>query len=129
MFELLDNIDQFCRENLWFLIQHNTWIVLIFTVIMGGGAAFMGGRSLALGWKPLWLLVVYMLIFGAGLRFIHFALFQDTLTSPTYYISQTLVIMAFALLGYRMTRTNQMTQQYPWAYERTGPLSWRQKPQ
>lgn len=89
----------------------------------------MGGRALAVGWKPLGLLIVYMLIFGAGLRFIHFALFEDTLTSGMYYISQTLVILAFALLGYRMTRTNQMTQQYPWAYERTGLLSWRQKPQ
>ncbi len=87
----------------------------------------MGGRSLALGWKPILLLVFYMLILGVGIRFIHFALFQDTLTSVYYYVVQTALIMGFALLGYHTTRTNQMTRQYPWLYEKTGPLSWRQK--
>ena len=103
------------------------WVFLILTVIGGGGAAFMGGRSLALGWKPLSMLVVYMMIFGAGLRFLHFALFGEPLTSLYYYIINTMVVLAFAFLGYRMTRTSQMTEQYPWLYERTGPLSWRQK--
>jgi hypothetical protein len=105
----------------------NIWVFIILTVIGGGGAAFMGGRSLSLGWKPLWMLAVYMLIFGAGLRFLHFALFAEPLTSLYYYCVNTAVLMASAFLGYRMTRTNQMTQQYPWLYERTGPLSWRQK--
>ncbi len=110
------------------IAEGNFWVFFILSVIGGGGASFMGGRSLALGWKPVWMLVLYMMIFGAGLRFLHFALFGETLTSFYYYAVQTLVILAFALLGYRMTRTSQMTTQYPWAYERTGPLSWRQKP-
>jgi hypothetical protein len=110
-----------------FFIEQNPWIFLILTVIMGGGAAYLGGRSLALGWKPMSLLVVYMLIFGAGIRFLHFALFQAQLTSLQYYVSHTLVVMAFAFLGYRITRTQQMTQKYPWLYEKSGPLSWRQK--
>jgi hypothetical protein len=110
-----------------FIAEHSIWIFLVLTIIAGGGAAFMGGKSLALGWKPIWMLVVYMLIFGAGLRFIHFALFEDTLTSAYYYVIQTLFIIGFALLGYHYTRTSQMTQQYPWLFERTGPLSWRQK--
>jgi hypothetical protein len=42
-------------------------------------------------------------------------------------VSHTLVVMAFAFLGYRITRTQQMTQKYPWLYEKSGPLSWRQK--
>jgi Flp pilus assembly protein protease CpaA len=109
------------------IYEHSFRVFFILTVIGGGGAAFMGGRSLALGWKPIWKLVIYMMILGAGLRFLHFALFHDTLTSLQYYIVQTLVIIGFALLGYRMTRTNQMTQQYPWLYERTGPLSWKHK--
>jgi hypothetical protein len=127
MFEFLESINQFCRTNFWFLIEHNTWVFLFLTLIMGGGAAFMGGRSLAIGWKPIWMLLVYMMIFGAGLRFIHFALYEDSLSSLLYYVTQTLIIIGFALLGYRMTRTSQMTEQYPWLYERTGPLSWRPK--
>jgi hypothetical protein len=105
----------------------NIWVFLVLTVIGGGGAAYMGGRSLSLGWKPLWILVVYMLVFGLGLRFLHFALFAEPLTSFYYYCVNTAVLMGFACLGYRVTRTKQMTEQYPWLYERIGPLSWRQK--
>ena len=111
-----------------FFVEQSFGIFLILTVILGGGAAYLGGRSLAQGWKPLNLLVVYMLIFGAGIRFLHFALFQAQLTSLQYYISHTLVLLAFALLGYRITRTQQMTQNYPWLFEKTSLLSWRHKP-
>jgi hypothetical protein len=110
-----------------FFVEQNPWIFLIITVILGGGAAFMAGRSLAQGWKSPILLFVYMLIFGLGVRFLHFALFQSELFSLQYYVSHTLVVMAFAFLGYRMTLTRQMTEKYPWLYERTSPLSWRQK--
>ena len=110
-----------------FLAEHNFWVFLILTVIGGGGAAFMAGRSSALGWKPIPTLVFFMMIFGAGLRFLHFALFQETLTSGYYYVVQTAVIIGFALLGYRMTRVNQMTQKYPWLYEKTSPFGWRDK--
>jgi hypothetical protein len=107
--------------------ENSFWVFLILTIIGGGGAAFMAGRALALGWKPLWMLAIYMMIFGAGLRFLHFALFQGNLTSVQYYIVQTLIIFAISAFGYRMTRTNQMTEKYPWLYEKTSLLSWRQK--
>jgi len=110
-----------------FFVEQNIWIFFILTVIMGGGAAFMAGCNVARGWKSPALLFVYMLIFGAGLRFLHFALFQEKLTSLQYYISQTLVIMAFAFLGFRMTQAKLMTEKYPWLYEKSGPLGWRKK--
>ena len=109
------------------LAENSFFVFLILTVVGGGGAAFMAGRATALGWQPVWQLVVYMMIFGAGLRFLHFALFQETLTSGYYYVVQTVVIIAFALLGYQMTRVNQMTEKYPWLYEKNGPLAWRDK--
>jgi hypothetical protein len=108
-------------------IENSFWVFVILTLIGGGGAAFMAGRALALGWKPLRMLVAYMMIFGAGLRFLHFALFHGTLTSTHYYVAQTLIIIAIAAFGYRMTRTSQMTEKYPWLYEKTSLLSWRQK--
>jgi hypothetical protein len=110
-----------------FFVEQNFWIFIILTVLLGGGAAFMAGRSVAQGWKSPALLFFYMLIFTAGLRFLHFALFQSQLTSVQYYISHGLVIMAAAFLGYRLTLTRQMVEKYPWLYERSGPLSWRQK--
>ncbi len=108
-------------------VEQNMWVFLILTVIMGGGAAFMAGRNVAQGWKSPALLFVYMLIFGAGLRFLHYALFHADLVSLQYYISQTAVVMAFAFLGYRTTLANLMTEKYPWLFEKSGPLGWRKK--
>jgi hypothetical protein len=100
---------------------------VVFTLILGGGAAFMAGRALAIGWKSLGLLAFYMVLFTAGLRFLDFALFQSELLSLKYYISHGLVVMAAAWLGYRLTRVGQMTTQYPWLYERSGPFAWKDK--
>ena len=111
-----------------FFVEQNPWIFLIITVILGGGAAFMSGRNLAMGWKPAWMLFVYMLIFTFGVRFLHFALFQDELFSLHYYISHGLIIQAAAFLGFRMTMARQMVEKYPFAYERTSFLGWRAKP-
>jgi hypothetical protein len=102
-------------------------VFFFMTVVLGGGAAFLAGRSLAHKWRPLWQPVAYMLLLGLALRFFHYALFEATLLSVYYYLVDTLVLVAAAWLGYRIRRTEQMTTQYSWIYERTGPLSWREK--
>jgi hypothetical protein len=71
--------------------------------------------------------VVYLLILAGAVRFIHFALFHGTLLSLHYYIVDAVVLLAIGLVGYRYYRTRQMTTQYRWLYERTGPLSWRER--
>src|SRR5262245_49170886 len=97
------------------------------TVIIGGGAAFQAGRAMAAKWRPVWLTLFYMVLLGCALRFFHFALFDGDLLSLHYFITDTLVLIAAAMLGYRLTRVRQMTSQYPWLCERAGPLSWREK--
>jgi hypothetical protein len=109
-------------------LEGSLGVFLLLTVILGGGAAYLAGRSLAKDWRPLSSLILFMIPLGAGVRFLHFALFQHQLLSLTHYISHTLILMAFAVLGYRLKRVNQMITQYPWLYERSGALSWRQKP-
>ena len=108
-------------------IEDSPWIFLFMTVIMGGGAAFQAGRSLASKWRPLWMAVVYMIPLGLALRFLHFALFEAYLLSIHYFLTDTLVLVAGVLLGYRLTRVHQMVSQYPWLYERSGLLSWKGK--
>jgi hypothetical protein len=103
-------------------------VFVLLTVILGGGAAFLAGRSLAKDWRSLTSLLVFMLPLGAGVRFLHFALFQHPLFSLSHFITTTLILMGLALLGYRLKRVSQMITQYPWLYERSGPLTWRQKP-
>ena len=55
-------------------------VFLLVTVILGGGAAALAGRAVALTWRPWWQVVVYMLMLAAAVRFFHFALFGGTLT-------------------------------------------------
>jgi len=122
-----DAVDQFARTYLSLFVEQNTWIFIILTCILGGSAAYAGGRALALGWRPYWLLFVYMLIFTCGVRFLHFALFQSDLFSLKYYISHGLVIQGLAFLGFRMTMARQMSEKYPFAYVRSSLLTWRAK--
>ena len=105
--------------------EKTVWLFLLVTVIMGGAAAWMTGRAIALTWRPTWQLPFYVAILGLFVRFLHFALFEGTLLSLHYYLVDCVVLIAFALAGYRYTRTGQMTTQYRWLYERTGPLTWR----
>ena len=108
-------------------VEDSPWIFLFMTVILGGGAAFQAGRSLASKWRPLWMAVAYMIPLGLALRFLHFALFEADLLSVHYFLTDTLVLVAGVLLGYRLTRVHQMVSQYPWLYERSGLLSWKGK--
>lgn len=101
------------------------WLFLLVTVVMGGWLAWMTGRAVALTWKPNIQLVLYILVLGLVLRFIHFALFQATLLTLHYYVIDTIVLMGFGFAGWRFNRARQMTTQYRWLFERTGPFSWK----
>ena len=102
-------------------------VFVLVTVILGGGAATLAGRAIALTWRPWWQIVAYMLILGGAVRFIHFALFGGTLLSLHYYVVDTAVCMAFGCLGFRTARSAQMVTQYRWINQPNGPLRWRRK--
>lgn len=110
-----------------FVEDNSPWIFFFMTVIIGGSAAFLAGRALASKWRPWFMAVLYMIPLGLALRFFHYALFNGSLLSLHYLITDTLVLIAGASLGYRLTRVRQMVGQYPWLYERSGPFSWRAK--
>jgi hypothetical protein len=93
-------------------LPDNIGAFLLVTVVLGGGAAWLAGRALAQTWRPWWQGIVYMLVLGAAVRFIHFALFDGTLLSLPGYAVDTAVAMVFAGLGFRITRAQQMARQY-----------------
>jgi hypothetical protein len=105
--------------------ESSIWTFLFVTILLGGGAAWMTGRSVAQAWGSIGLLVIYLLLLGAGIRFIHHALYGGTMFSLHYYIVDTIVVFLFGLVAYRFTRAGQMASQYSWLYERSGPFSWR----
>jgi hypothetical protein len=119
-------------------IEKSVWPFVMVTVLFGGGAAFMTGRAMARGWQSFWVTLYYMLLLGAAIRFLHHGLFADAtlaswravqgdLFSLHYYITDTLVLIVAAALGYRLERVRQMTQQYRWLYERTSPFTWAER--
>jgi len=85
---------------------------VLFTVLLGGGAAWLAGRALAQTWRPWWSAAAYMLILGLAVRFFHYALFDGTLLSPYYYAVDTVILILMATLGFRATREAQMARQY-----------------
>ncbi|BCH21860.1 DUF6867 family protein [Mesorhizobium sp. L-8-3] len=103
------------------------WQFVFVTCILGGGAAWMTGRACAQTWRPYRALVVYLLVLGIAVRFIHHALFEGTMFTAQFYIVDTIVLLVIGTLGYRFTRTNQMVTQYHWLYERASLLSWKTK--
>lgn len=110
-----------------YLSDDGPWVFMVLTLIIGGGAAFLSGRGLALSWKPFSRLFFYMVLLAGAVRFFHYALFDGELTSVYYYLV-TYVWLAFAAgLGFRAMRTTQMVTQYRWLYERTSPLTWRDR--
>jgi len=94
-----------------FLADHAGPFLLV-TVALGGGAAWQAGRAIAQTWRPWWQGMLYMLILGAAVRFIHFALFDGTLLSLPAYGLDTAVAIGCAGLGFRTTRARQMASQY-----------------
>ena len=101
--------------------------VLFVTALIGGGAAWLAGRAIAQTWRPWWHLILYMLLLGAAVRFVHFALFEAELLAPVSYFVDTVYLLIVGGLGWRVTRTTQMVTQYRWLYRRTSPLTWRER--
>ncbi len=99
--------------------------IMLVTGAIGGGAAWMAGRAIAQTWRPYWHTILYILLLGATVRFVHFALFEAGLLSLPSYAVDTLYLVAVASLSFRLTRASQMVRQYPWLYVRTGLLGWR----
>ena len=106
------------------LFEGSPWIFFILLLIIGGGCAYMAGRSLAVGWQPAGIAVIYGLLLACAVRFLHFGLLRGTLLSPWYFAINALVLIAIGLAGYRYTRAGQMATQYPWLYRRFGPFGW-----
>jgi len=105
-----------------------SWSEILFvTGILGGGAAWLSGRAIAGTWRPAWHVVGYMALLGAAIRFFHFALFDAELLSPLSYLADTLYVILVGGLAWRVTRAGQMARQYPWLYERTSPVTWRER--
>jgi len=112
--------------------EKSFWAFFFITVGIGGGAGWAMGRAQALRWRPYRDVIFYACLLGAADRFLHWGLFLDkpldaykgTITSLHYYTVDTVIIIIFASIAYRMTQAGCMTRQYRWMYRRTSPFTW-----
>jgi hypothetical protein len=97
------------------------------TLILGGGAAWLTSRAVALQWHSPLKAALWMILLTGAVRFIHFALFSGTLLSIQFYLVDLAILIIIALIAHRYTRSRQMWRRYPWLYTTAGPFSWRRK--
>jgi hypothetical protein len=109
------------------LWEHDIADFIIVTLILGGGAAYLTGRAVALSWEPFARALMWMIPLTCAVRFIHFAIFKGTLLSPWFYVVDLAVLLIAAGLGHRLTRARQMTERYAWCVAPDGAMSWRLK--
>jgi hypothetical protein len=95
---------------------------IIVTCLLGGGAAWMSGRAIALTWRPFIYVLLSMVLFAGFIRWVHYALFDGTLLSWHYYCVDLAVVLAIATCGYCACRSRQMITQYAWLYKKHGFL-------
>ena len=100
-------------------------LFLFVTVGLGGGAAAIAGRAIAVTWRPWSDVVKYMLLLAVAVRFIQFSVYQSVFLSlPAYLVDATVCLIA-GLLSFRLKRVQQMVTSYGWINRRAGPLHWR----
>ena len=110
------------------LYAAETWLqVLLVTGVIGGGAALTDRPRHRPTWRPSGPLIVYILLLCAGVRFLHFALFFGYILSLPSYLVDALFPLAVGSISFRLTRTGQMTQQYPWLTSGPARFSWRER--
>ena len=113
---------------LWADSPYGLLTFILLTLVLGGLGAWAAGRAMAQTWRPMPMIGLYMLFLTAGVRFLHYALYGETLLSLHFFIVAYVWTIIVAAFGYRQMRAVQMATQYSWAYERVG-LNWRTKAQ
>jgi branched-chain amino acid transport system ATP-binding protein len=95
------------------------------TVILFGLAAAATGRALAQHWRSAWQMIPAVLLLAMADRFLHYALFAAPIDSASGLLVAAAILGLITAVAFRHARAGKMVRQYPWLYERNGPLSWR----
>lgn len=103
------------------------WVFVLLTVLLGGTAAWVTGKAIAQTWRPMWQLPTYALLLTAGVRFLHFALFEEPLLPFQNWAVDYVFLLAMAMLGHKRMRALQISTQYSWLFTAFGPFGWRRK--
>ncbi|MCJ7994225.1 hypothetical protein J5N58_06285 [Rhizobium cremeum] len=103
------------------------YVLRFLVLLLGFWTAWRTGKAVAEGWHGYPTVVIYTLLLGFALRFLHYALFQGPMVSPVLYLVDVVLLLVFSIAGFQSRRTTQMVDNYYWLYERTSPFSWKKK--
>ena len=95
------------------------WVFLLLTVAIGGAAAWATGRAVARTWQPWWQVPVYAALLAAGVRFLHYSLFEEPFLAASNLAVDYVVLLVGAGAGHRLTRADQLARQYYWLSEKS----------
>jgi hypothetical protein len=96
-------------------------------LLLGFWTAWRSGKAAAEGWNGYREVVIYAVLLTCAMQFLHYALFAGPILNAFYFILDLILLLGFALAGFRLRRTRQMVQNYYWLYESTSAFSWRKK--
>ena len=102
--------------------------VFVILAVVFGGCSWLAGQSAARGWKPLPVALGYATLIALADRFLLYELRDGSLLDPAGFVLALVMFATIAGVAYRWNQVDMMVSQYPWLYERTGPLSWRVMP-
>lgn len=103
------------------------YVLRVLVVLLGFWTAWRAGKSVADGWGEYPMVVVYVLLLGVVMRFLHYSLFAGPMLNGFYYLIDVILLLVLATVGFRMRRTSQMVDRYYWLYERTSAFSYKKK--
>jgi Domain of unknown function (DUF6867) len=109
------------------LLGSSLQVFIGLTLVLFGLAAWMTGWAVGMNWKPRWHIWPYGLLLGAADRFLSYALFGAPLLAPVGFVIASLILIGIAAFAWRLAHVSKMVQQYPWIYERSGVLSYRER--
>lgn len=104
----------------------NDWLVFLgLTITIFGAAAWLMGSALAATWRPNWQVFAYGSLLAFFDRFLAWSLFGSPLMCLPDLLRDLMVITSIGLFAWRIRQVRLMVGQYPWLYEKVGPLNWR----
>jgi len=109
------------------LLGTSLGLFVLVTILMFGGAAWQTGQALAQTWRPFWHMIVYGLMLAAADRLMLVLLFGGQLFAALPFLVAAIVVIGLGSFAYRLTQARKMVGQYPWVYERSGLLGWRER--
>lgn len=102
------------------------WPVFLgLTLCIFGAAAWLTGGAVAATWRPVWQVLAYGVLLAFFDRFLAWSLFGAPLMSSAGFLRDLASIVLIGLFSWRLRQVHLMVTQYPWLFEKAGPLNWR----